>query len=90
MTVDPTLSHCANPTCDAEFRRLSQGKLFIWPAYPKSAANRLQQKVIWLCDACAREYEVHFDISRKSYRLVPLEEVTEGIFPFIAYRSTVC
>jgi hypothetical protein len=75
MTLDATLSHCANPTCNAEFRRLSQGRLFIWPANPKATVHCLRQKVIWLCGACAHKYEVQFDISCRSYKLVPLRQV---------------
>jgi len=66
----PKVSHCANPKCTAEFKRLGEGRLFIQRINPKSNANRLQQKAIWLCNRCARHFEVAFDDSRQSYHLV--------------------
>ena len=71
----PKVSHCANPRCGAEFKRLGQGRLFIKPEDPKANANASRQKVIWLCDSCAREFEVAFDQSRQSYRLVRRERI---------------
>ena len=65
-----TVSNCANPKCEAEFKRLGEGKLFIQPDNPSANANHLRQKAIWLCDACARVFEVQFDRSRKDYKLV--------------------
>lgn len=37
-----SVSHCANPRCEAEFKRLTEGKLFIQP--PAANANRPRQK----------------------------------------------
>lgn len=65
-----TVSTCANPKCEAEFKRLGEGKLFIQPDNPSANANRLRQKAIWLCNACAREFELKFDHSRRAYKLV--------------------
>jgi hypothetical protein len=75
MTTNTRVSHCANPKCDAEFKRLGQGKLFIQPSDPADTTNGLRQKVIWLCSRCARHFEVRFDQSRKTYSLVSIEQV---------------
>ena len=71
----PRVSHCANPKCGAEFKRLGEGKLFIKPDNPKANATALRQKVIWLCSVCAREFEIDFDHSHQSYRLVRRERI---------------
>jgi hypothetical protein len=61
MTLHPKVSHCANPKCNAEFKRMGQGRLVICPSDPEVTVNHLRQKVIWLCDACAREFEAQFE-----------------------------
>ncbi len=58
------VSHCANPECTAQFKRMGQGKLFISPSDPVVTVNHLRQKVIWLCDACAHEFEAKFETNR--------------------------
>lgn len=64
MTVPSGVSHCANPECHAEFKRLGQGTLFICPSDPDVTVNRLRQTVIWLCDACAPEFGLQFEPNR--------------------------
>lgn len=67
------VSHCANPKCGAEFKRLGEGKLFVRPVNP--TANGLHQKAIWLCDSCAQKYDMAFDKSHHSFKLVPLARI---------------
>ena len=71
----PKVSHCANPDCDAEFKRMGEGKLSVRPANPKTTANRSQQKAVWLCASCAKRFEVQFDHSHQHFKLVPLGQV---------------
>jgi hypothetical protein len=56
--VSSSVSHCANPDCHAEFKRMGQGTLFVCPSDPEVTVNHLRQRVVWLCDACAREFEM--------------------------------
>jgi hypothetical protein len=69
VSSQTSVSTCANPSCEAEFKRLGKGKLFILPDNPSANVNRLRQKAIWLCDSCAREFEVVHDPSRRAYML---------------------
>lgn len=71
----PKVSHCANPKCDAEFKRLGEGKLFVRAINPKANANRSGQKAIWLCDTCAQNFEVKFDRTHQAYKVVELERI---------------
>jgi hypothetical protein len=64
VTINPAVAHCANPKCDAEFKRMGQGTLFVCPSDPKVTVNHLRQKAIWLCDACVDEFEVQFEPNR--------------------------
>ena len=64
MTMSPRVAHCANPKCDAEFKRMGQGTLFVCPSDPKVTVNHLRKKAIWLCDACVDEFAVQFEPSR--------------------------
>ena len=63
-TMLPTVSHCANPKCDAEFKKMGEGTLVVCPSDPEVTVNHLRQKAIWLCDACAHEFELEFEPNR--------------------------
>ena len=55
---------CANPECQAEFKRLGTGKIYtLAVSDPKSwgLPTHIKQKVAWLCPRCALIYEVQFD-----------------------------
>jgi len=65
--IHPKVSHCANPKCDAEFKRLGEGTLFICPSDPEITVNHLRQKVIWLCDACVHDFEEQFEPVRHTF-----------------------
>ena len=67
LAAPPRVSHCANPECNAEFKRMGQGKLFICPSDPVVTVNHLRQKAIWLCDACAHEFEAKFESNRHNF-----------------------
>ncbi len=70
MSTHSTVSHCANPKCGAEFKRLGEGVLFICPTDPEVTVNHLRQKAIWLCEACAREFEVQFQPNQHNFNEV--------------------
>jgi len=67
ISIPSTVSHCANPKCNAEFKRMGQGTLFVCPSDPEVTVNHLRQKVIWLCDACAREFQKQFEATRRAH-----------------------
>ncbi len=61
------LEKCANPECNAEFKRLGTGKIYTlhvdqpqdWGLPP-----HIKQKVVWLCSKCAVTKQVEFDQQR--------------------------
>jgi len=58
------VKNCANPECNAEFRRLGTGKLYILHVTHPQAWGlppHAKQKVVWLCSRCAQTQEVEFD-----------------------------
>jgi len=64
-----SVSTCANPSCDAKFKRLGDGKLFVRPAH-KDADSVVSQKVLWLCAKCSQEFEMKYDRRKHSFQLV--------------------
>ena len=73
----PTVSHCANPKCDAEFKKMGEGTLVVCPSDPEVTVNHLRQKAIWLCDTCAQEFELQFEPNRHN-----LDEVDRPLQAF--------
>jgi hypothetical protein len=75
------LAKCANPTCSAPFRRLTEGKLFqVETQYPAPdervpRKNRLTHHIehFWLCSECARLVTLAFHEDR-GLITVPLAE----------------
>jgi hypothetical protein len=63
-----SVSTCANPSCNAEFKRLGDGKLFVRPA--KDSETGLTQKVLWLCARCSREFDLKYDRRKQTFQLV--------------------
>jgi hypothetical protein len=62
-----TVSKCANPQCEHEFKRMDEGKLYVRPC-PKN--NGLTQKALWLCPVCAKEFELRYDRHRYEYHMI--------------------
>lgn len=62
------VSHCANPECGHEFRRLGEGKLFVRPA--EKDEKGLTQKTRWLCAACAELFDLRYDHRKREFHLV--------------------
>ncbi len=57
------VAKCANPNCNAEFRQLSKGRLFLLPpTHDESPATwrvkRLSDHCYWLCPECARGFTI--------------------------------
>lgn len=77
------LAKCANPTCSAPFRRLTEGKLFqVETQYPLKGErvphkNRLTHHIehFWLCAECARLVTLAFHEDR-GLITVPLADGT--------------
>ena len=63
------LQKCANTSCDAPFRSLREGKLFLAETLPSelnAAFDGNRRKVrhrehFWLCDACCAHFTLRFD-----------------------------
>jgi len=58
------LGKCANPECNAEFKRLGTGKIYTLPVSDPQAWGlppHNKQKVVWLCSKCAATRQVEFD-----------------------------
>jgi len=62
-----SVSKCANPQCEQEFRRLDEGKLYV---RPNRKNNSLAPKALWLCPACSREFELHLDRHKHEYQMI--------------------
>jgi hypothetical protein len=70
------LDKCANPACDAEFKRLGTGKLYTLSVSRPQAwglPSTVKQKVVWLCARCALTTEVQFDKQHCQVLLVKRE-----------------
>ena len=60
----PELGKCANPECNAEFKRLGTGRIYTLPVRDPVAwglPRHTRQKVVWLCAQCAAANQVEFD-----------------------------
>ena len=69
----PVLGKCANPECQAEFKRLGTGKIYTRPvSHPQAwgLPPHVKQKVLWLCSKCAAENQVEFDEKHCQVRVV--------------------
>jgi hypothetical protein len=58
------LGKCANPECQAEFKRLGTGRIYSLPVTDPQAWGlppHVKQKVVWLCSKCAATNHVEFD-----------------------------
>jgi len=63
-----SVSTCANPSCNAEFKRLGDGKLFVRPA--NDGEQGPAQKVLWLCARCSQDYDLKYDRRKQAFQLV--------------------
>ncbi len=45
---------------------MGEGKLLVCPSDPEVTVNHLRQKAVWLCESCAREFELPFEPNRHS------------------------
>jgi hypothetical protein len=62
-----SVSKCANPHCEQEFKRLDEGKLYV---RPNRKSNGLAQKALWLCPTCSRQFELHYDRRNCEYHMI--------------------
>jgi len=89
------LNKCANPGCEARFRKLEDGKLFVVeietsvapPTFRANGVGRLSRQLEhhWLCDSCASVLTLSFDAQR-GVVAVPLAEPT-GRMPAVSEYS---
>ena len=68
------VSRCANPSCDARFKYLRDGRLFQFPAANSaggSGAGNAPVELWWLCQRCCLSMTLVEDSSSR-VKLVPL------------------
>lgn len=66
--ADANISQCANPECGQAFKRLGEGKLFVWPLQQDDGG--VMQKTLWLCPECAKRFDLRYDRRQQEYHLV--------------------
>lgn len=67
MPDNPDIQTCANPSCNAPFTRLGEGKLFVFPIDDSEhwgLPTNIKQKAVWLCAACEPVFYVRLDRAR--------------------------
>lgn len=75
------LQKCANPSCNAPFRSLREGKLFLAETLPQDASQPFdgtrrkmrRREHFWLCDACSIRFTLRFD-AEQGMLTVPLAD----------------
>jgi hypothetical protein len=67
--LKPSVATCFNPSCDSEFRRMGDGKLFVEPLRNLDRGHGRQ--VVWLCKECSREHSLQYDYARNEFVLGP-------------------
>ena len=71
------LGKCANPDCDAEFKRLGVGRIYTLPVNRPQAWGlppHVKQKVVWLCSKCATTKHIEFDQQRCKVLIVSRQQ----------------
>jgi hypothetical protein len=67
------LSKCANPRCEAKFRYLNEGKVFIadWMVAKENDGDTCWKRteMFWLCSSCCNS----FVLARKGASIVPVK-----------------
>ncbi len=63
------VAHCANPSCNRDFRELGKGRLFLLPPVPEfrdslSSVLNLIDHCYWLCPECARTHTIFLENSK--------------------------
>ena len=67
MAETPEVGVCANAACNVEFRRMGEGKLYVFPVPdPQNwgLPEHMKQKVVWLCGQCSATMYVRLDRRR--------------------------
>ena len=86
-------SHCANPECNAGFKRLGQGTLFICPSDPEVATLAPMSLRLKQTDMTSPKLTGRLSLIclfRRQPREPPGVCYFYRTFAFIAYQSTVC
>jgi hypothetical protein len=67
--LKPNVATCLNSSCQAEFRRMGDGKLFVEPL--RDPERGQARRVVWLCSQCSRDHSLHYDDGRRQFVLTP-------------------
>jgi hypothetical protein len=71
--VNANVSKCANPQCPQEFKKLGEGKLFVRRS--EKGDKEAKQTALWLCEACAVQFDLRYDRRQQEYHLVRRRQV---------------
>jgi len=75
--LKPSVATCFNPSCDSEFRRMGDGKLFVEPSHNLERGQG--RRVVWLCSRCTSEYSLHYEERVKDFVLTPHRQAGKRI-----------
>ena len=67
--LKPNVAKCLNSSCQAEFKRMGDGKLFVEPV--RNAQRDHARRVVWLCSRCSRDHLLHYDDGGQQFVLTP-------------------
>jgi len=80
------VSRCANPSCDARFKYLREGRLFHFRPSPSATPLGAVSGLWWLCARCCTSITLVPD-GNGAVKVVPFRE-SEGKVPGRALRPT--
>jgi hypothetical protein len=73
MELKPEVRKCANPECNAAFRKLGEGTLTVLSVEEPGQVGlppNIKQKAVWLCGKCAEHMYVHYDRQHHRIRIM--------------------
>jgi hypothetical protein len=73
MANSPNLSTCAVPFCPNTWRRMGEGKLFVFQMRNHSSSKN-EVKNVWLCEDCLESWDVILD-KHGHVQLQPLQRM---------------
>ncbi len=65
--LKPRVSSCFNPSCESQFLRFGDGKLFVEPA--RELEKDHARRVVWLCAKCCHDHTLRYDWEQREFVL---------------------
>ena len=60
IVIEPQVARCGAPLCSTKWRKMSEGKLFVFHIKQPDSDLR-QMKKVWLCEDCFESWGVTLD-----------------------------